>query len=159
MSTLASDSSLDSADLDSRRSCPNCNCRMSNLNCDRHNICVTCPDVIFVLLVLSKIVILKISVLRCSLWSDDIFERYLKHRKSLIAKSKCKKSRKDTLGKPPCKSSISQVQGDLSITDDSIPLSMSISEDRVKTLIAESFAYFRVLFPLLCKSRLCGLMI
>ena len=39
MSTLASDSSLDS-----RRSCPNYNSRVSSVNYDRHEICVTCHE-------------------------------------------------------------------------------------------------------------------
>ena len=131
ISTLASDSSLDSADLESRRSYPNCNARMSSLNYDRHKIFVTWRE---------QDCDLDSKCIECSLWCDDIFEKYLKHHKSLVSKSKYKKSHKDTSGKSPCKSSISQVQGDPSITDDSILLGMNISEDRVKTLIAESFA-------------------
>ena len=97
MSTLASDSSLDS-----QRSCSNCNSRMSSLSYDRHKICFTCcgQDCDF-----------ENKCIECSLWSNDVFEKYLKHHKSLIAKAKSNKSRKDTSGKPQCKSSISQVRG------------------------------------------------
>ena len=139
MSTLASDSSLDSLDMDSRRSCPNCNSRMSSLIYDKHKLCISC---------LRQDCDTENKCIECSLWTDDVFEKYYKHRKSLLTKAKSKKARKDTSGKPSDKSLVGQVQGDPSMTNESVPF--GISEDCVKIL----WHSFPILFRLRCKNHL-----
>ena len=126
---MASDSSLDPTDLDGQSSCPHCNARMSSLNYDRHKCCVTCRG---------KDCTLDLKCVECSLWPSDVFNKYVKHRRSLISKSRSKKSRKDSSGAVPCKSPVVG-RGDQGTVNDPIP-SSGISEDRVKSLISDSFA-------------------
>ena len=66
---MASDSSLDSADLNGRRSCPHCNARTSNLDYDRHECCVTCRG---------QDCTLDLKCVECSLWQSDVFDKYVK---------------------------------------------------------------------------------
>ena len=122
---MASDSSLDSADLDGRHSCPNCNARMSSLIYDRHKCCLTCCG---------QDCTLDHKCVECSLWPSDVFDKFVKHCRSLVSKSRSKKLRKDSSGAVPCKSSVVEGQGDQGSVNNSIPTS-GISEDRVKSLI------------------------
>ena len=128
MSALASDSSLDSLDLDSRHSYPNCNSRMSSLNYDKHKICNSCSG---------QDCDSENKCIECFLWTNDVFDKYFKYRKSLLSKTKSKKACKDASSKPSGKSLVGQVQGDPSMTNESVPVGIS---DRVKILIADSLA-------------------
>ena len=106
MSTAgASDSSMDSSVMDSLCSCPSCSSRMISLLYDQHKLCVTCCGQEYEF---------HNKCVECLSWPDDIFEKYVKHRRSLLAKSKA----------------------------DAIPLSGSISEEKVRSLIGESLAQF-----------------
>ena len=84
---MASDSSLDSADMDCRHSCPTCNSRMISLSNDRHKCCVSCR---------SQDCYFDGKCIECSLWPTDIFGKYIKHRRWLLSKSKFKKLPKDS---------------------------------------------------------------
>ena len=77
--TGASDSSLDSSVMDSRRSCPSCSSRMSSLLYDQHKLCVTCRG---------EECEFNNKCFECLSWPDDIFEKYVKHRRSPLAKYK-----------------------------------------------------------------------
>ena len=95
MSTTASDSSQDT-DLDARRSCPHCATWMSSLAFNGHKFCSgrrgqeCIPD--------NK-------CMECRDWPPDVFDKYVKHMKSLVAKSKARKSRSDKDSKKPSQSS------------------------------------------------------
>ena len=81
----------------------------------------------------------------CSSSADDVFEKYVKHRRSLISKSKSKKLRgsmKDSSGKLPCKSLGNKSQGELAVEDSSVAQSTNLSEDRVRELISASLMDF-----------------
>ena len=123
-----SDSSLDSFDMDSRRYGPSCNSRMSSLLNDEHKLCVNCRG---------QECDSSNKCVECSFWSDDVFEKYVKHRRSLISKSKSKKlkgSMKDSSGKLPCKSLDNKSQGESAVGDSSVAQSTNLSEDRVREL-------------------------
>ena len=131
-----SDSSLDSVGMDSRRSCPSCNSRMSSLLNDRHKLCVTCRG---------QECDSSIKCIEWLSWTDEVFEKYIKHRRSLIAKSKAKKLRgsmKDSSGKLPCKSLGNKSQGESAVRDNSVVPCTNLSEDRVKELISSSLMDF-----------------
>ena len=84
--TMASDSSIDNVDQDSRRTCPSCSIRMSSLIPDKHSKCFTCRGVECSFENLCS---------ECQSWPDDIMYKYIKHRKSFDSKShKSKKSEK-----------------------------------------------------------------
>ena len=114
--------------MDSRHFCPDCNSRMSSLIYDKHKICNCCcgQDCTY-----------DNKCIECSLWTDDVFEKYFKHRKTLKSKIKSKQAHKNTSSKPLGKSLMGKVQGVPSMTNESIPV--GISEDRVKASIADSF--------------------
>ena len=119
--SAASDSLLDSANADSRRSCPSCNTRMSSLIYDK--LCATCRGLDWDVNELCE---------ECSLWPLDMMEKYLKHRKSLLVKSKAKKlrgSQKESFSKFPAKAK-SLGQGDPNMDNDSVTPSCS---DRILT--------------------------
>ena len=103
---------------------------MSSHSNDRHKCCVSCrvQDCNF-----------DNKCIECSLWPSDVFEKYIKHHRSLISKSKSKKLCKDSSGTIPCKSPMVEGQGDQGVANDAIP-SVVISEVRVKELISESLA-------------------
>ena len=137
MSTAgASDSSMDSSAMDSRRSCRSCSSRMSSLLYDQHRLCVTCRGQEYEF---------HNKCVECLSWPDDIFEKYAKHRRSLLAKSKAKKLRsslKASSIQPSSEASESQVQGNPSFSIDAIPPSGSVLEEKVSSLISESLAQF-----------------
>ena len=131
-----SDSSLDSFDMDSRHSCPSCNSRMSSLLSDQHKLCVNCHG---------QDCDSSNKCVECSSWADDVFEKYVKYRRSLISKSKSKKlkgSMKDLSGKLPCKSLGNKSQDESAVGDSSVAQSTNLSEDRVRELISSSLMDF-----------------
>ena len=139
--SATSDSSLDSADADSRRSCPSCNTWISSLIYDKQKLCVTCRG-------LDCDVDERCE--ECSLWPLDMFEKYLKHCKSLLAKCKVKNlhgSQKESFSKIPAKVE-SLGQSDPNMDNDLVTPSSSVSENRVRSLISESLEQFSSSFAL-----------
>ena len=124
-SNVSSDNTSD-AEVE-RRACPSCNIRMSSLVYDKHNLCVKCrglecdhdnkcPD--------------------CIEWPKDVFERYIKHQKSL--KSKAKKPKSDKAG-----SSSKSLEGGNPVGRDvGVASGAGVSESFVRDLIKDSLAVF-----------------
>ena len=84
MSTAsASDASMDS-DLDSRRSCPQCSTQMSSLAHDGHKICSNSRG---------QECHYDNKCVECKTWSAEVFDKYIKHVKSLASKSKARKAK------------------------------------------------------------------
>ena len=83
--------SSDDSDKDSRRNCSYCKSRMSSLFFDKHSLCSSCRGGDCDIGAKCK---------ECMVWPDDEFAKYLKHRKTLDAKSKHRKDKKkDGTGK------------------------------------------------------------
>ena len=80
-STTAASTSLMSPALDvaADRSCKQCSRRMSNYKDDKHTLCLHCRDVLCSVDVRCR---------KCSSWSTEMMQDYLKHRKSSVAKGK-----------------------------------------------------------------------
>ena len=137
MSTAGtSDLSLDSSVMDSCRSCPFCSSWMSSLLSDQHKLCVTCRG---------QENEFHNKCVECLSWQDDIFEKYVKHCRSLLAKSKARKVRislKVSSIRPSSEASESRVQANPSFSNDAVPPSGSISEEKVRSFISESVAQF-----------------
>ena len=84
---MALDSATELLDLDSRRTCPTCNIRMSSILHDKHTLCISCRG---------NECAFDNRCSECSAWTDDVMHKYVKHRKSLDSKSrKNKKSDKE----------------------------------------------------------------
>ena len=132
MSTAgASDSSV----VYSRHSCPSCSSRMSSLLCDQHKLCnMPCKEYEF-----------HNKCVECPSWQDNIFEKYVKHRCSLLAMSKARKLRislKASSIQPSSEGSESHAHGNPRFSNDTIPRNGSVSEEKVRSLINESLAQF-----------------
>ena len=84
---MASDSFLDHVDQDCRRTCPSCNLRMSSIVHDRHSKCAACCG---------NECSFENRCSECKTSSDDVMNKYVKHRRSLDSKNrKNKKPDKD----------------------------------------------------------------
>ena len=79
----------------------------------------------------------------CVLWSDDQFEKYLKHCKTLLAKSKSKRDKKE-LPASPRKEIVSSGSsgGDSLALGNTVTRASELSEDRVMELISSSLGVF-----------------
>ena len=66
-------------DVTGRRSCRRCTRRMSSLTLDKHTICVTCRDVDCSVAVRCN---------ECREWSTELMNEYVRHKRSLISKSR-----------------------------------------------------------------------
>ena len=74
----------DSSDKDARRNCSYCKARMSSLINDKHTLCSNCRGGECAIGAKCK---------ECMTWSDEDFLRYVKHWKTLDAKSRQRKSK------------------------------------------------------------------
>ena len=84
---MASDSSIDLVDQDCRQTCPSCNLRMSSMMQDKHSKCSACHG---------NECSFDNRCSECQTWSDEVMNKYVKHRKALDSKScKSKKSEKN----------------------------------------------------------------
>ena len=77
----ASSSSLLALDSAAHRSCSKCSRRMSSYKYDKHTLCLHCRDVLCSVDLCCR---------KCSSWSTEMMQDYLKHRKSLVSKGKKK---------------------------------------------------------------------
>ena len=66
-------------DVSARRSCHRCTRRMSSLTHDKHTLCVTCRDVDCSVAVRCD---------ECREWSTELMNEYIRHKRSLISKSR-----------------------------------------------------------------------
>ena len=87
---MASDSSADFSDLESRQTCDLCKTRMSSLLRDKHSVCVVCRGFDCSLGKCCN---------ECGSWSEDLISKYLKHQKSLESKSRSRKAKKPSVSK------------------------------------------------------------
>ena len=80
-SASAGSSSSSSLALDSaaHRSCSKCYRRMSSYKYDEHTLCLHCRDVLCSV---------DLRCRECSLWSTEMMQNYVKHRKSLVSEGK-----------------------------------------------------------------------
>ena len=72
-------SSTPTVDVTARRSCRGCTRRMSSLTHDKHTVCVSCRDVDCSVAVRCD---------ECREWSTDVMNDYVRHKRSLISKSR-----------------------------------------------------------------------
>ena len=79
--TSTSAPSSSAMDVSAHRSCIRCAQTMSSIEYDRHSVCLHCRDVQCSL---------EVRCSECSSWSLNIMQDYLKHRKTLVSKSKKK---------------------------------------------------------------------
>ena len=115
---------------DARRSCPKCNTRMSSLFYDKHSICYSCRK--------TECNIDK-KCTECSLWSDDEFARFIKHKKSLDSKSKNRKAKKSEEGLARASSSESVVSPSGA---ENLSSRASLDESRILELISSQMNVF-----------------
>ena len=126
-----SDSSQESQDAE-RRSCLSCNTRMSSIVFDKHSVCSGCRG---------QECDASVRCEECSSWSPEFIEKFAKHQKSLVSKSKARKQRKDKESeKPPSHSSLVLDQVDQANGNARDHPSSGVSEDRVKAIVAESMS-------------------
>ena len=76
---MALDFSLDPVDEESQRTCPTCNARMSSISNDKHSVCVSCRGVDCTF---------EKRCDECFSWDEEVKTKYVKHRKSLLSKSR-----------------------------------------------------------------------
>ena len=115
---------------DARRSCPKCNTRMSSLFYDKHSICHSCRKT-------DCSIDKKCS--ECSLWSDDEFARFIRHKKSLDSKSKNRKAKKSEEGLARASSSESVVSPSGA---ENLSSRASLDESRILELISSQMNVF-----------------
>ena len=117
-----------------RKYCSQCKSRMSSVSFDHHLICITCRghDCDY--------------QVRCSIctdWSEDHMTKYMKHRKSLVSKSRAKKERKELKVKEKSGVDTSSTSSNVSALDSGKSSEQShVSEDRVMQLITSSLSDF-----------------
>ena len=94
---------------------------MSSLLYDQHELCVTCRG---------QECDSSDKCIECSSWTDDVFVKYIKHRRSLIFKAKKLRGyMKDSSGKLPCKSLGNKSQGESTVRNSSVAPSANLCED------------------------------
>ena len=74
------------SEMDSRRNCPICNIRMSSMNYDLHTRCSTCRG---------KDCQENDKCTECEQWTQEVFNKYIRHKRSLEKKSKSKERKKE----------------------------------------------------------------
>ena len=123
---MATESSLDLVNQDSRRTCPSCNIRMSSFLHDRHSKYINCRG---------NECSLDNRCSECESWSVDLMSKYVKHCKSLDSKSKkARKSDEASCSSFVESSAAPSVSGDLH-ADSGV-----LTEARVLELISSSFS-------------------
>ena len=128
---MASDSSADFSDLDSRRTCDLRKTRMSSLLHDKHSVCVVCCRFDCSLDKRCN---------ECESWSEDLMCKYLKHQRSLESKSRSRKAKKPSVGKSDPGSHSASGESSANTTGLTSSSSAGVSEDRVFEIVNSQFA-------------------
>ena len=128
-----SQSTESSSDVElERRSCPTCSTRMSSLINDKHTFCSRCRG---------HECDLSNKCVECNDWPSDVFEKYMKHQKSLKARSR-KPKKEVTESKSDSHSSRVSESGNPIQNESNVSAASSVTITDVKEVVDNSISDF-----------------